>query len=165
MSYKNIITTEVLIPAYSSKQDAFLIPLTLQAIPHEYLLIQTDGNIACALKYALHRTVEIMASIKPVWQPLQAHHYTLQGQDPRFVVKDARSAGLALAIALLNIHRTQNQKSQIYSLIGTGLLRIDGSFEATHKEDIKKTAISKAQLITSSTCRHVFELEHFMEKR
>lgn len=165
MSYTNAITTEVLIPAYSKKQDAFIIPLTLQAIPNKALVIQTHGNIACALKHALHRTIEILASLNQPWKSLQIYRYVLQGQDPRFIIRDARSAGLSLAIALLNIHRTQNQKKQIDSLISTGLLRIDGSFESTHKEDIKKTALSNTQLITSRTCSHVFELDHLMDKK
>ena len=86
-----------------------------------------------------------MTSINNAWKPLHALEYLLEDDETRFLVKDARSAGLSLAIGLLNIHRAIHQKPQISTFIGTGILRIDGSIEATHKEDIKQTAIKATQ--------------------
>ncbi|MCH9756849.1 MAG: hypothetical protein K0U37_06645 [Gammaproteobacteria bacterium] len=160
------IYTEIAIPAYSAMDDAFLLTLKLTATPNPKLSIKTSGNIAIALKRALQRVIEIMSSLNHDWLPLLSFQYFLEGDAKQFLVKDARSASVSLAIGLLNIYRSINHKSQIKTLVGTGILRIDGSIESTHKEEIKQTTmatIPSKQLITSSICQHVFELEHFMD--
>lgn len=164
MSMQTAFTTEILIPAYSADNQALLIALRLTATPQKKFHIQTKGEIATALKRALTRAIEIMSSINPAWEPLLAFEYKLQSNTHHYLVKDTRSAGLALAISLINIYRQLHYKSPVESLIGTGVLRIDGSFESTNKEKIKQKAAKNQQLITSSTCAHVFELNYLMEK-
>jgi hypothetical protein len=164
MSKKTNITTILKIPAYSAENKALLIAPSLTATPQNKLIIQTNGHIATALKPALTRAISIMSSINPAWHTLLLFKYDLKSQPTHFLVKDTRSAGLALAISLINIHRQYHKKSPVTSLIGTGILRIDGSFDSTHKEDIKQTAINKQSLITANTCAHVFELNDLMEK-
>ncbi len=164
MSYHNAITTKIRIPAYSAKNTAFLIELDLKATSHKKLLFKTSGHIATALKRALKRAIEIITSIHHAWKPLCMFEYALKSHDTHFLVKDTRSAGLSLAIGLLNVYRALNHKPQINAFIGTGILRIDGSIESTHKEEIKQTVIPNQKLITSNICPHVFELEKLMDK-
>jgi hypothetical protein len=168
MSDSKKITTQILIPAYSAQDNALLITLKLEAIPNKKLIIQAQNNIAIALKRSLRRAIEIMASIHPAWEVLLQFKYHLTSEATPYLVQDARSAGLPLAIGMLNIFREINQQPAINSLIGTGILRIDGSIEATHKEDIKHKVIpttNTQQLITSSICQHVFELATFMDRQ
>ncbi|MCH9716415.1 MAG: hypothetical protein K0U24_04415 [Gammaproteobacteria bacterium] len=168
MSKSKKITTQILIPAYSAQNNALLITLQLEATPNKKLIIQTQNSIAIALKRSLRRAIEIMASIHPAWETLLQFKYQLSSEASTYLVKDARSAGLPLAIGMINIFRSINHQLTINSLIGTGILRIDGSIEATHKEDIKHKVIhttNAQQLITSSICQHVFELATFMDRQ
>ncbi len=154
------------LPAYSAAHKGLLIMPSLHAARQENLTIHTQGNVAAALKRALIRTLEIMASIHTQWETLLHFAYSLESNTPRFRVQDTRSAGLPLAIGLLNVYRTIVQKAPpLLHLIGTGMLRIDGSIESTHKEDIKQEIFHDKhdkQLITAGECPHLFVLEHMM---
>jgi hypothetical protein len=164
MSKQANYTTPLYIPAYSAKNHALLVTLSLSATPHPAYIVQTHDDVAKTLKRALTRAIHIMSNLNPGWSSLLLQHYQLSAHETNFLVKDTRSAGLPIVISLLNLYRLQQQKAPVTSLIGTGVLRIDGSFDTTYKEDIKKTAINNQTLITANTCKHVFELNYFMEK-
>ncbi|MDF1645799.1 MAG: hypothetical protein P1U61_02300 [Legionellaceae bacterium] len=159
--------TEVHLPAYTAENTALLVTLKLKATPHQKLTIKAQGNIAIALKRSLRRVIEIMSSINPCWHSLLKQTYQLESKETPWLVKDARSAGLPLAIGLLQLNKNINHQPPIHTLIGSGILRIDGSIEPTHKEDIKKNVIknmSNVTWITSNMCQHLFELEYLMDQ-
>ncbi len=153
------------IPAYSANQQAHLVTLTLKASLSHTRTIQTIGPVAKALHRALNRTIEIMSILKPEWAILSSCNYTLQHETAHLVVKDTRSAGLPLCIALITLYRQFHQKSVSYTPIGTGLLRNDGSFQSTEKEEVKQKILNHQQLITANTCSHVFYLNTLMEEK
>ncbi|MDF1678248.1 MAG: hypothetical protein P1U32_06085 [Legionellaceae bacterium] len=158
--------TKLYLPAYSAAHKGLLVTPSLHATRQEKLTVHTQGNVASALKRPLIRTLEIMASIYAPWESLLQFAYTLKSNTPQFRVQDTRSAGLPLAIGLLNVYRaTLQTKPLLTQLIGTGMLRVDGSIESTHKEDIKQNTFQNKhakQLITATTCPHLFVLEHMM---
>ena len=167
MSFKTAFKTSILIPAYTAQNQALLITLSLTVTPQKQYRIFTNGNVAEALKPALTRAIEIMSTIQPNWMSLlgfQYHLADLKNSNSPYLVKDTRSAGLALAIGLMNIYRQHRGHAPVEGLIGTGILRIDGSFESSHKEEIKQKTSNYQFFITSNRCAHLFELNDFMEK-
>lgn len=163
------LLTEMAIPAYSARGDAFLFTLSLKAIPKTPYAIKAKGNIAIALKATLQRMIEIIASLKPEWEALTGFEYFFESEDSPVLIKDARSASLSLVIGLLNLYRALQGKPQAPGLVATGIIRLDGSIQSTHKEDKKHTAFKfnqekNQQFITSSICQHVFELDYLMDK-
>ena len=167
MSQQPLFTTPIYIPAYTANNQALLITYDLSATSQTKRSLETHGPLAEALTRALHRAIDILCNLNTAWRPLHYFAYHLSCKHTHFIVKDTRSAGLSLVIALFNLHRQQHLKPPINTLVGTGMLRNDGTIEASHQEALKKTAISPfqhKQLITSSTCAHVFEVAQFMEK-
>lgn len=76
---------------------------------------------------------------------------------------------MALSIALINLYRAIHGQPQISGLSGTGILRIDGSFDHAHLEDKKYFAARKNlknlnQFITPNESKNLFELEHLINQ-
>lgn len=108
-----------------------------------------------------------MTSIRSEWEPLNLIEYELSCTNPNVVVKDSRSSSLSIAIALINIHH-HRLKRPMSNLIGTGLVRIDGSIEGSSYEDIKIQALKEnvkfaTPILTSKQCSHLFELDTYMK--
>ena len=75
---------------------------------------------------------------------------------------------MAISIALFNINRLLKHKTLIEGITGTGILRIDGSFEKAHLENSKKAITKDGLFISSENCKNLFELEkliNFYSKR
>lgn len=161
---KDVFETDVVIPAYDSQNNGLIVVLKLKVHLGQIASVKTVGQVAEDLKKNFIRVTEILASIKTSWQYLGLLNYTLQSDDNRYCVKDARSSSMALCIALLNIHHAINGKLQNFTMIGSGILRIDGSFEKTCFEDKKKFAITKVgnsqkKFLSATNCKHVFDLD------
>ena len=74
---------------------------------------------------------------------------------------------MALCIGILNINNQINGKAQNFNLVGTGILRIDGSFEKTCFENKKKLAVKNdnkfgKRFVSAINCEHVFDLDTLM---
>lgn len=160
------ISSHIMIPAYSAEQAGLIFSLRLVTNTHPACTIHTYGTIAQALENSLRRMLSIMSSLKNEWRTLTNFGYTLHSETLAICVKDARSASLALAIALLNIYR-QIQQQPVVPLTGTGIVRIDGSIESAQFEQCKRLALRHCALnppafLTASDCRHLFQLESLM---
>ena len=164
LDHKSVIQAPLIIPAFGHNGQAFKAHLTIEVTPSDRLLITCMGNVGASLEKLFTRAVLLIASLKEVWQPLKSCHYQLVSLDRCFRVRDVRSAGLPICLALLNIFRAMQGQPQIYSLVGTGVLRADGSFEAAAFEDVKQNIINQIYanektFISAQTCQHVFELD------
>lgn len=160
-----IISTKLLIPAYDKNKNGMVFNLLMEVIPNAPLAIETQGNIATSLKKNLGRAVTILSGLDSSWKILRTFKYNLKSMENQFRVMDARSAGLPLCIALLNIVRTFNGMEQVQHLTGTGILRIDGTFDKSHLEEEKQQASSllmESRFINSQVCKHVFDLANLM---
>lgn len=76
---------------------------------------------------------------------------------------------MALSIALINLYRAINGQPQVQGLSGTGVLRIDGSFDKAHQEEkkyltTKKNVATLNQFITPKESKNLFELEHLINQ-
>ncbi len=163
------ISIAFLIPAYDFNHQGLLIDLTLNATPSSQLQVHASGSIAESLKRSFTRVLEIMSSLKSSWVCLQGYEYTLFSFNEHYKVKDARSADLPLCIVALNVVRNHNQMQSVDDYIGTGTLRMDGSFNKTFLEEIKEKASqishsSQRRFINSTQCDHVFELDALLNK-
>lgn len=158
--------TTVQLPAYDINKNGIMFNLLVEANPSNSPTINSYGSIATALTKMLERVVSIMSNLKPSWKVLQELEYNLKSKEDYFCVKDARSAGLPLCIALINIFRQINGLEPVQNFVGTGILRIDGSFSESSLEQQKKQAILKTdngkKFLNSETCQHVFDLANLM---
>ena len=136
-------TSIVNIPAYDASNNGLVIEFKLTAIPNGAFLINANGKVATALQRNLKRIIEIMASIKKSWECLESMSYLLECTSNQFVVKDSKSSSMALSIALINLYRAIQGQPQVSGLSGTGILRIDGSFDSPLRR--KKIFRSKAK--------------------
>jgi hypothetical protein len=155
------------IPAYDAAGEGLVVMLRLTTIIDELPSIFATGNIAEALKPNFQRIIGIMATIKKSWECFRNYKYILECDNDHFIVKDSKSSSMAISIALLNTYREILGKPQIQGLSGTGILRIDGSFENSRHETKKYLATVRSDdylkhFITSNECKHLYDLEQFM---
>ncbi len=155
------------IPAYDAFKNGIVIELKVTISPSSEFNIHSIGNIALALHNNFKRNIEIMSSLRKSWQCLEKASYTIECSNSQWVVKDSKSSSMALSIALINGFRAMHSLSQIEGWSGTGILRIDGSFESSHLEDKKYLAIKKEvktlnKFITHNECKNLFDLEKLM---
>lgn len=159
-----IISANLIIPAYTHHNQGLYTQLLLRANPSTQLTVSCEGHIANALKKIFCRTIDILTTLQASYLALQRFEYTLISPNQTYRVGDVRSASLAICITLLNVLRQHAGKMPIDSIVGTGILRLDGSFQASAFEQLKQNAIKHAfacqkQFINSQHCHHVFDLE------
>lgn len=160
--------TNVSIPAYDNNKNGIVFNLAMETTFNDSLTINADGNVANSLKKNLNRAITIMSNLDSSWKILRKFKYNLCSMENQFRVMDARSAGVPLCIALLNVVRAFNGMEQIQHLTGTGILRIDGTFEKSFLEEEKKQASSQimdSRFINSQVCKHVFDLANLMNSQ
>lgn len=163
-SHYKKVKIDIVIPAFNNKKQGIRVDLELLATPGSQFRVKATGSIAKSLERSFIRVVEIMSSLKKSWNCLETYQYALVSFNEHYNVKDARSADLSLCIAALNIIRNHKQMNSVYNYIGTGTLRIDGSFDASAFESLKEQVINQEfsnnkLFINSETCNHVFDLE------
>lgn len=127
------------------------------------LEVTSEGQIAQSLQNIFKRNIEILSSLKHAYKLFTRFQFKLVSVDQGFRVSDVRSASLPICITLLNLLRIMSGKTINNSIIGTGLLRVDGSFLKSSFENIKKEAVlqksNQLKFTNSNHCEHVFELE------
>jgi len=160
LNYVSIIN----IPAYDAFKNGMVVEFKLTIYPNNAFIINSIGNIAMALQNNFKRNIEIMSSLKKSWECLEHASYLIECSNDQFIVKDSKSSSMALSIALINGFRAINSMPQILGFSGTGILRVDGSFESGHLEDKKYLAAKKEvkalnKFITPRECKHLFDLE------
>ncbi len=161
------LAIDVIIPAYNANFQGLAVRLAITAIPSSHLRIISRGIIAQSLEKSFLRVIQIAMSLKNSWSCLEKYRYVLQSFEEGYIVKDVRSADLSICIAAMNIIRARDKKKLIDNYIGTGSLRVDGSFNETFLEEVKEQAIHKTtarkQFITTKSCNHIFDLEALFE--
>lgn len=162
----NNVYVDCLIPGFDANKNGLVVKLRINAFKAKKFRVQSNGEVATALKNNFIRAVYILSSINESWSELRSYHYIIKSVD-RYKVMDARSAGLPLCVTLLNIIRDINGLEQVSDYIGTGILRIDGSFEESSLEEKKKQAVQQSvdyenTFVDSGLCRHVFDLVTLM---
>jgi len=166
--HKKIIETHIIIPAYEKTGNGLVVEVKIKAVYSEKLVCHSIGRVAIGLEMNFKRIIEIMSSLKKTWQILKHFHYQLECNNEHYKVSDARSSSLALSIALLNIYKEINDSHQVKNITGTGLMRIDGSFEETYLEQQKYYAVKNSDVVkkfvTSNKCNHIFELENILNQ-
>ncbi len=161
---KEYDSTSIKIPAYSGEGDGLTVELTITAYPSGSQSVSASGNIACALKENFRRVIGIMSSINSSWEKIENFDYHLDSSNDCFLVKDSKSSSMAISIALFNLYRVLCGKSTVSGLTGTGILRIDGSFENAHFETEKATISNGFFFVSPSICRNLFVLESLMNQ-
>ena len=158
------IKSNLVIPAYTNNGCGLYTSLVLEAKKSIKTKVTTYGVIAHSLEKLLLRNIEILISLKSSFIALKNFQYILTSNDEGYRVRDVRSASLPICLTLLNILRELSSKNQIHSIVGTGVLRMDGSFDSCAFENIKEKALNQEfsnnkQFINSEICGHVFDLE------
>lgn len=155
------------IPGFDIKQQGLIINLQLVAVPSLQFRVKASGSIAKSLERSFIRVIEIMSSLKESWNCLESYQYTLKSFNENYNVKDTRSADLSLCIVALNVVQNYKQMKSIDSYIGTGTLRIDGSFNQTSLEAVKEKAalqsdMAQKKFVNAKSCAHIFELDDLL---
>jgi len=161
---KEYNSTSIKIPAYSGEGDGLTVMLTITACSNGSQSVSASGNIARALKENFRRVIGIISSINSSWEKMENFNYHLDSSNERFLVKDSKSSSMAISIALFNLYRVSCGKSAASGLTGTGILRIDGSFENAHFETEKAVISNGFFFVTPSICRNLFELESLISQ-
>lgn len=167
-SLEKEVKLDIIIPAYDLNHNGLIVSLKLVAKPSAQFRLMSNGVIANSLERSFTRIIHIMMSLKSSWNCLGSYQYALTSFNENFNVRDVRSADLALCVAALNIIRNHHRKNLIDNYIGTGSLRIDGSFNETFLEEVKKQAVNRShtipkKFINSKSCNHIFDLEALLE--
>ena len=106
--------------------------------------------------------------MKKSWENFESFSYLLECNSDQFIVKDSKSSSMALSIALININRARQGQPLVSGLSGTGILRIDGSFDSAYHEEIKYFAAKNFEainkFITPKESRNLFELENLINR-
>lgn len=162
-TYKKV-KIDCVIPAFDKNQQGLTVDLQLCAIPRSQLMFKGVGSVAKSLERNFIRVIEIMSSLKSTWSYLEEQEYTLMSFNEHYKVKDARSADLSFCIAALNVVRVHKQMKSVDDYVGTGTLRIDGSFNQTLLEAVKEKAVLQSdsamkKFITAKSCEHIFDLD------
>lgn len=76
---------------------------------------------------------------------------------------------MALSIALINLYRAIPGQPQVRGLSGTGILRIDGSFDSSHLVEeeyfaTKQNLKNLSRFITPAGSKNLFELENLINQ-
>lgn len=163
----NTYISSINIPAYDAAGEGLVVTLRLITKINGTPSVVAIGNIAVALKPNFQRIVDIMSSIKQAWECLRNYEYIIECGYEDFIVKDSKSSSMAISIALLNTYREVLGKPQMQGLSGTGMLRMDGTFENSRHETKKYLAAlqsgdSLQHFITSNECSHLYDLEKMM---
>lgn len=162
-------TSSVNIPAYDASNNGLIVEFKLTATSSNKFLVNAHGKVAEALKRNFKRIIEIISSMKESWACLEPMAYLLECSSNQFLVKDSKSSSMALSIALININRAIHGEAIVPGLSGTGVLRIDGSFESSHLEGQKYFAARSNlknlnKFITPNASRNLFELEALINR-
>lgn len=165
-SYKKV-KINFAIPGFNMKHQGLIVNLQLVAIPSLHFRVKVSGSIAKSLEGSFIRVIEIMSSLKKSWNCLEGYQYTLKSFNENYCVKDTRSADLSLCIAALNVVRNHKQKKSTDNYIGTGTLRIDGSFNQTLLETVKEKVViesgtTQKKFVNAKRCNHIFELDDLL---
>lgn len=160
------VVSEIHIPAYTGNGTGLLVSLDLEARSTDALQLYADGQVATSLQKIFKRAISILSRLHQDWKILTQFEYRLISRNTNFRVMDARSASLSLCISLINILRHISGLSQVNNLIGTGILRFDGSFDESSLEDKKQSAAlhTNKRFLNSASCPHVFNLVTFMNQ-
>lgn len=159
------LTINIVLPAYDQEKNGVLFNLIMEVHPSDSLIIDTNGNVARSLKKSFSRAIAVMSNLNSNWKILKKFKFNLTSTENQYRVMDARSAGVPICIALLNLVRALNGKKPVQHFTGTGILRIDGTFEKSHLEEKKKQAISQFKenhFINSEAYNNVFDLAIYM---
>lgn len=163
--FDDFICIDVFIPGYTFEKKAVIVKIKLIVMMTGDFRVVSKGEVASALEKIFKRNIEIISSLKKSYEVLKNFEYRLISTSDNWKVKDSRSAGLPLCIALINVLRKLNGLNQVQHITGTGILRIDGTFEKSHLEEEKKQATSQlmeSRFINSQVCKHVFDLAILM---
>jgi len=165
--HKQKYFSQINIPAHDATGEGVVVELYLKVIMNRKLSFNSKGNIASALKNNFQHVIKVMSDIRDEWKILDCSNYILECSNEKFIVRDSKSSSLALSILILNIYREMNGKKQIDGLTGSGILRIDGSFQSANHEAKKHLAVIKkmgpnGNFIMPSECGHLHELESLM---
>lgn len=167
MTICNNLAVDLLVPAYTIKKIGLVKTVHIKVATKATNQITATGVIAESLYQTFARCINILCELKTEWQILKGFQYHLISKENNFVVKDARSAGMSVCISLLNLMRILSGKQQNCSLIGTGVLRNDGSFNKSNLEHIKRKACFTSgyaiNMLTAANCSDVFDLEKILE--
>lgn len=118
----------------------FIFNLQLSAIKNHSESYTADGKMAETLLPLLKKVAHILKEIQLSWTILNDYELKLTGDYPNYDVKQYDSAGLGLAIGLYNIARKINKSSFSEGIIGTGMIRLDGSVSDVRGISSKQSA-------------------------
>jgi len=155
----------IYLPAYDSSGEGLMTQVTMTLLTGKSLRVTSSGTLADALKNNFTRAIEIMSSVREAWKLLLSAEYRLEGEGA-YIVRDTKSAGMAIGIALINAHRILSGFNSVPGLTGTGVLRNDGTFDQAKGED-KKFSAAKLNMpgfkkfVTPEVCKNLFQLEYF----
>lgn len=153
----------LLIPAFTHNKQGLIIQIAVFIKESQRLEITGEGHIARSLEKIFKRNIEILSTLKESYKMLTRFQFKLVSTEQGFRVRDVRSASLGICITLLNVLRIMSGKRPNQTIVGTGLLRTDGSFSASSLESIKEQAVQQKnnhlEFTNSNHCNHVFELE------
>lgn len=158
------------IPAYDSNYRGLVVQFKLVPYLKGKLNISTHGSASFALRRNFLRTIDIMAALNSSWEILKNFDYILSCDNHSLgKIKDTKSSSMSLCIALVNLARVIRGQSEIIRLTGTGMLRMDGTFDHASREEEKYTATKNSinnlkNFITPQQCRHVLHLDRYMEQ-
>jgi hypothetical protein len=166
---KTLHSASIKIPAYDTSGKGLVVSFKITASKSNEFSLISIGNIATALKNNFRHTVEIISSLKKSWEPFYYYKYLIECNDKSFVVKDAKSSSMAMSIALFNLNRSMNKKKKINHITGTGILRIDGSFDSSSNEINKNHAAKQLGsnvnvFLTAKECNHLYDLDKLMNQ-
>ena len=165
-----MIIEPIFLAAYTKNDNAkgLVFNMTLTAINNKQESYVANGEMAKTLLPLLKKIVTILKEIQPSWTLLDEYRLILTGNHANYIVKQYDSAGLGLAIGLYNIARKINHSSFVEGIIGTGMIRLDGSVDEVRGISSKTEASidipNFKKLLSKSEISHLSQLHTTLNK-
>lgn len=154
--------------AKNHQQKGFVFDVTLAALPNSRGGYSSEGKMAGALLPLFKKVADILKSIQPSWNLLNDYHLLLTADYAEYTVKECDSAGLGLAIGLYNVARKINNSSSVEGILGTGMIRLNGSVSEARGVDSKEEASFDTpkfkKLLTKNDISHLCQLHGLLKK-
>jgi len=141
-------STHVYILGVDSVGKGHPLPMYVQAKPSGTGKIQTTGRIGSELEDCFRVARTALIHTYPELTGIERWDLSIDCDSPAFKAAGVRSAGLAAAVALMNLVQISEGRSPLQNCAASGNVLLDGTVENVSGADAKRSATEEAKGIT-----------------
>lgn len=170
-SLSKSVNTNVNLLAFNQSQKGFLLNMSVTAYPNGYGKIETSGPIAKRFENTFVMVKRALIHCYPELTLLEKCGFSLScREDQNIEILQSGSSGLAFAVAIVNIVREFQDRSDesYHGAAATGYILLDGTVESVRGIDIKRQIAQDNKvkyLFTPDDITHLADLKEKLRKK